>query len=148
MKKIIPILSISVILFNCAPPEPIIIEVPVEKEDKLTLGTVQSKIKKGMNQTEVLEVLGSPNIVTKNKSGNEVWTYDKVGSSQSSTSGVSATYGQAQLNQGFWAFLFGGTTNSAQSSSDNSTESKSLTVIITFDSNSTVSDFTYQSLKY
>ena len=148
MKKIIPILSISFIFFNCAPPEPIIIEVPVEKEDKLTLGTVQSKIKKGMNQTEVLEVLGSPNIVTKNKSGNEVWTYDKVGSSQSSTSGVSATYGQAQLNQGFWAFLFGGTTNSAQSSSDNSTESKSLTVIITFDSNSTVSDFTYQSLKY
>ena len=65
MKKIIPILSISFILFNCAPPEPIIIEVPVEKEDKLTLGTVQSKIKKGMNQTEVLEVLGSPNIVTK-----------------------------------------------------------------------------------
>ena len=51
----------------------------------------------------------SPNIVTKNKSGNEVWTYDKVGSSQSSSSGVSATYGQAQLNQGFWAFLFGGT---------------------------------------
>ena len=148
MKKIIPILSISFILFNCAPAEPIIIEVPVEKEDKLTLGTVQSKIKKGMNQTEVLEVLGSPNIVTKNKSGNEVWTYDKVGSSQSSSSGVSATYGQAQLNQGFWAFLFGGTTNSAQSSSDNSTESKSLTVIITFDSNSTVSDFTYQSLKY
>ena len=148
MTKIIPILLISLILFNCAPPKTIIIEVPVEKEDKLTLGKVQSEIKKGMNQTEVLEVLGSPNIVTKNKSGNEVWTYDKVGSSQSSTSGVSATYGQAQLNQGFWAFLFGGTTNSAQSSSDNSTESKSLTVIITFDSNSTVSDFTYQSLKY
>ena len=148
MIKIIPILFISFISFNCSPPEPIIIEVPVEKEEKLTLGTVQSKIKKGMNQTEVLEVLGSPNIVTKNKSGNEVWTYDKVGSSQSSTSGVSATYGQAQLNQGFWAFLFGGTTNSAQSSSDNNTESKSLTVIITFDGNNTVSDFTYQSLKY
>tara|TARA_B100000508_G_C11218388_1_gene161069 strand:- start:67 stop:513 length:447 start_codon:yes stop_codon:yes gene_type:complete len=148
MTKIIPILFISFISFNCSPPEPIIIEVPVEKEEKLTLGTVQSKIKKGMNQTEVLEVLGSPNIVTKNKSGNEVWTYDKVGSSQSSTSGVSATYGQAQLNQGFWAFLFGGTTNSAQSSSDNNTESKSLTVIITFDGNNTISDFTYQSLKY
>ena len=148
MTKIIPILFISFISFNCSPPEPIIIEVPVEKEDKLTLGTVQSKIKKGMNQTEVLEVLGSPNIVTKNKIGNEVWTYDKVGSSQSSTSGVSATYGQAQLNQGFWAFLFGGTTNSAQSSSDNNTESKSLTVIITFDGNNTISDFTYQSLKY
>ena len=120
----------------------------MEKEEKLTLGTVQSKIKKGMNQTEVLEVLGSPNIVTKNSQGNEVWTYDKVGSSQSSSNQASATYGQAQLNQGFWAFLFGGTTNSAQSSSDRNTESKSLTVIINFDSNSTVSDFTYQSLKY
>tara|TARA_X000001036_G_scaffold436854_1_gene480860 strand:+ start:404 stop:850 length:447 start_codon:yes stop_codon:yes gene_type:complete len=148
MKNILSILIISFIIFNCAPPEPIIIEVPVEKEDKLTLGTVQSKIKKGMNQTDVLEVLGSPNIVTKNSQGNEVWTYDKVGNSQSSSNQASATYGQAQLNQGFWAFLFGGTTNSAQSSSDRNTESKSLTVIIKFDSNSTVSDFTYQSLKY
>ena len=148
MKNIIPILSISILMFNCTPPEPIIIEVPVEKEDKLTLGTVQSRIKKGMNQTEVLEVLGSPNIVTKNTKGYEVWTYDKVGSSQSSSSEVSATYGQRQLNQGFWAFLFGGTTSSAQSGSDRNTESKSLTVIITFDGNSNVSDFTYQSLKY
>ena len=148
MKKIVPILSISFILFNCSPPDPIVIEVPVEKEDKLTLGTVQSKIKKGMNQTEVLEVLGSPNIVTKNSQGNEVWTYDKIGSNQSSSSEVSATYGQRQLNQGFWAFLFGGVTSSAGASSDRNSESKSLTVIITFDGNSNVSDFTYQSLKY
>ena len=148
MKKIVPILSISFILFNCVPPDPIVIEVPVEKEDKLTLGTVQSKIKKGMNQTEVLEVLGSPNIVTKNSQGNEVWTYDKIGSNQSSSSKVSATYGQRQLNQGFWAFLFGGVTSSAGASSDRNSESKSLTVIITFDGNSNVSDFTYQSLKY
>ena len=148
MKKFVLILSISFILFNCAPPDPIVIEVPVEKEDKLTLGTVQSKIKKGMNQTEVLEVLGSPNIVTKNSQGNEVWTYDKIGSNQSSSSEVSATYGQRQLNQGFWAFLFGGVTSSAGASSDRNSESKSLTVIITFDGNSNVSDFTYQSLKY
>jgi len=148
MKKFVPILSISFILFNCAPPDPIVIEVPVEKEDKLTLGTVQSKIKKGMNQTEVLEVLGSPNIVTKNSQGNEVWTYDKIGSNQSSSSEVSATYGQRQLNRGFWAFLFGGVTSSAGASSDRNSESKSLTVIITFDGNSNVSDFTYQSLKY
>ena len=148
MKKIIPILFISFIIFNCAPPEPIIIEVPVKTEDKLTLGTVQSKIKKGMNQTEVLEVLGSPNIVTKNKSGNEVWTYDKISSSQSSSNDASATYGQAQLNKGFWTFLFGGTTNSVQSNSNRDIESKSITVIITYNNDKIVSDFTYQSLKY
>ena len=148
MKNIIIAILSSVLMFNCAPPEPIIIEVPVEKDDKLTLGKVQSKIKKGMNQTEVLEVLGSPNIVTKNSSGNEVWTYDKIGTSQSSSNQASATYGQSQLGRGFWAFLFGGTTNSLQSSSDKDTESKSLTVIITYNTDKIVSDFTYQSLRY
>ena len=148
MKNIIIAIISSMIMFNCAPPEPIIIEVPVEKDDKLTLGKVQSQIKKGMNQTEVLEVLGSPNIVTKNSSGNEVWTYDKIGTSQSSSNQASATYGQSQLGKGFWAFLFGGTTNSVQSSSDRDTESKSLTVIITYNTDNVVSDFTYQSLRY
>ena len=135
-------------MFNCAPPEPIIIEVPVEKSDKLTLGKVQSQIKKGMNQTEVLEVLGSPNIITKNSNGNEVWTYDKIGTSQSSSNEASATYGQSQLGRGFWAFLFGGTTNSVQSSSNRGAESKSLTVIITYNTEKIISDFTYQSLRY
>ena len=148
MKNILTIITSTLIMFSCAPPEPIIIEVPVEKKDKITLGKVQSQIKKGMNQSEVLRVLGSPNIVTKNSNRNEVWTYDKIGTSQSSSNNASATYGQAQLGRGFWAFLFGGTTNSVQSNSDRNTESKSLTVIITYDSNKVVSDFTYQSLKY
>ena len=148
MKNIIFIVSFIFTGFNCAPPDPIIIEVPVEKKDKLTLGKVQSQIKKGMSQAEVLEVLGSPNIVTKNSSGNEVWTYDKISSSQSSSNNASATYGQAQLSKGFWAFLFGGTTNSVQSSSNRDVESKSLTVIITYNNDKLVSDFTYQSLKY
>ena len=148
MKNIIIAITFSIIMFNCAPPEPIIIEIPVEKNDKLTLGKVQSQIKKGMNQTEVLEVLGSPNIVTKNSNGNEVWTYDKIGTSQSSSNEASATYGQSQLGRGFWAFLFGGTTNSVQSSSNRVAESKSLTVIITYNTEKIISDFTYQSLRY
>ena len=148
MKNIIIAITFSIIMFNCAPPEPIIIEIPVEKNDKLTLGKVQSQIKKGMNQTEVLEVLGSPNIVTKNSNGNEVWTYDKIGTSQSSSNEASATYGQSQLGRGFWAFLFGGTTNSVQSSSNRGAESKSLTVIITYNTEKIISDFTYQSLRY
>lgn len=148
MKNFSVIITFTMIMFSCIPPEPIIIEVPVEQKDKLTLGKVQSQVKKGMNQTEILEVLGSPNIATKNSSGGEVWTYDRIGTSQSSSNNASATYGQAQLGRGFWNFLFGGTTNSVQSNSDRNTESKSLTVIITFDKNQLVSDFTYQSLKY
>ena len=46
MKNIIFIISFIFIVLNCAPTEPIIIEVPVEKKHKLTLGKVQSQIKK------------------------------------------------------------------------------------------------------
>ena len=46
MKNIIFIVSFIFIVFNCAPPDPIIIEVPVEKKDKLTLGEVSYNIDK------------------------------------------------------------------------------------------------------
>ncbi len=143
MKFLFHIIILSIFVSACAvqssppPPSP-------EPSNTLTLGTVQSKIRKGMSQAEVLEVLGSPNIVTKNSKVQEVWTYDKVGSSRSSAATVN--YGQRTLGQGFLAFLFGGTTSSAAANATN--ETKSLTVIITFDENKNVSDFTYQSLKY
>tara|TARA_B100000686_G_scaffold31905_1_gene33225 strand:- start:20903 stop:21343 length:441 start_codon:yes stop_codon:yes gene_type:complete len=132
----------TILLSSCSPPPTP--SPPIEPSNSLTLGTVQSKILKGMSQAEVLNVLGSPNIVTKNSQDQEVWTYDKVGSSSSSAATVN--YGQRTLGQGFLAFLFGGTTSSAGSNTTN--ETKSLTVIITFDTNKNVSDFTYQSLKY
>ena len=123
MKTITLISLSSIILFSCAP------NMPTNSND-LTLGAVQSKIYKGQSQSEVMDVLGSPNIVTKDTQGREVWTYDRISSDNNSESG------------GFW-FLFFGKSNASSSSS-----SKSLTVIITFDDKKNVLDFTYQSLKY
>ena len=123
MKTITLISLSSIILFRCAP------NVPTNSNN-LTLGAVQSKIYKGQSQSEVMDVLGSPNIVTKDTQGREVWTYDRISSDKNSESG------------GFW-FLFFGKSNASSSSS-----SKSLTVIITFDDKKNVLDFTYQSLKY
>ena len=123
MKTITLISLSSIILFSCAP------NVPTNSND-LTLGAVQSKIYKGQSQAEVMDVLGSPNIVTKDTQGREVWTYDRISSDKNSESG------------GFW-FLFFGKSNASSSSS-----SKSLTVIITFDDKKNILDFTYQSLKY
>ena len=123
MKTITLISLSSIILFSCAP------NVPTNSND-LTLGAVQSKIYKGQSQAEVMDVLGSPNIVTKDTQGREVWTYDRISSDKNSESG------------GFW-FLFFGKSNASSRSS-----SKSLTVIITFDDKKNILDFTYQSLKY
>ena len=123
MNKIIIISLTSIIMFSCAVNKP-------DDSNNLTLGTVQSKISKGQSQSSVMDVLGSPNIVTKDSQGREVWTYDRISRDNEAQSG------------GFWFFLFG------KSSSASSSSSKSLTVLITFDDNKNVLDYTYQSLKY
>ena len=123
MKTIILTSLSSILLFSCAS------NVPTDTND-LTLGTVQSKIYKGQSQSAVMAILGSPNIVTKDTQKREVWTYDRISSDKNSESG------------GFFFFLFG------KSNASSSSSSKSLTVIITFDDNKNVLDFTYQSLKY
>ena len=50
------------------------------KEQEFTLGVVQKEIRKGMSQAEIVIALGSPNIVTRDKSAQETWVYDKVAS--------------------------------------------------------------------
>ena len=123
MNKIIIISLTSIILFSCAANKP-------DDSNNLTLGTVQSKISKGQSQSSVMDVLGSPNIVTKDSQGREVWTYDRISRDNEAQSG------------GFWLYLSG------KSSSASSSSSKSLTILITFDDNKNVLDYTYQSLKY
>ena len=79
MKKIIIISLTSIILFSCAANKP-------DDSNNLTLGTVQSKISKGQSQSSVMDVLGSPNIITKDSQGREVWTYDRISSENDSSS--------------------------------------------------------------
>ena len=131
MKTITLISLSSILLFSCAANKP-------TDSNNLTLGSVQSKIYKGQSQSDVLEVLGSPNIVT-NNDGREVWTYDRI-SREKNASSNSIFYFLYPI---YW--FFGGGTSTGSSSS---ASSKSLTVIISFDDNKNVLDFTYQSLKY
>ena len=51
---------------------------PTQKSN-LTFGVVKSKIIKGnTTQSEILKIFGAPNLVSKNKSNNEVWSYNKM----------------------------------------------------------------------
>ena len=120
----------TLLLFSCAANN--------QSEDRLTLGTVQSHVSKGQNQTDILKILGSPNIITMDVQGREVWTYDRISKKSSSRGG----FGFLLFNPLTW---FGG---GATSYGESSSSSKSLTVIITFDDNKNVSDFTYQSLEF
>ena len=83
---------------------------------------VQSSIHVGISGGEVQETLGAPNIISKNKGGNEMWTYDRVSKEATSR-----------------GFLFWSSNKSTQ---------RTLTVLITFDDNGRVTDFTYHSTEF
>ena len=101
---------------------------------KLTVGVVQRSIDIGMSSAAVVEVLGSPNIVSTDSERREVWVYDKV--SRTSVAEVSKIGGSL--------IILGG----SQSSRTTATSQKSLTIIIKFDDNDLVGDVSYRQSSF
>jgi outer membrane protein assembly factor BamE (lipoprotein component of BamABCDE complex) len=99
---------------------------PVQKSN-LTPGMVKKQIIKGVTtQNEILQVFGAPNIVTKNKTGNEVWTYDTISVEKSAEAG-------------YWTVVVAGASGGKHSSSV-----RTFTLMIEFDSNDVVKDCSYR----
>ena len=90
--------------------------------ESLTLGTVQASLHEGLSQAEVQAALGAPNIISKDAQGQEVWTYDRVSKRSAST------------------FLF-------FTSSSRSTQ-RTLTVLITFDEDGRVKEYSYHQTEF
>lgn len=121
MKKIVNLLLLVVLIGGCASVQP-------TEKGNLTPGMAKTKIIKGQTtQNEILEVFGAPNIVTKNKSGNEVWTYDKA----SIETGTSDVYGTIIIAGGV--------------GSRTSTSARTFTLMIEFDDKGIVKDYSYRS---
>jgi hypothetical protein len=115
----------SLLLFGCATTKE-----PVQQAN-LTPGMAKTKIIKGQTtQDEVLKVFGPPNIITKNKSGNEVWTYDKAS--------VESTYSEA-----YGTILIAGI-----GSGRAGTSSRTFTLMIEFNDKDVVSDYSYRSATF
>ena len=142
MKSLAGILGFLVLGSACMPPPKTAAEHQQElgstQERKMTLGLVQSSIKEGMSQADVASVLGSPNIVTQDKDGNDTWIYDKISTetSQSESSQVKAV-----------GFLGIGSA-SGGSAGARSQAQKTLTVVIKFDANRLVSSVKSQSSSF
>jgi len=101
------------------------------QKSNLTPGVVKTSIKEGMtSQSEIVKLIGSPNIITKNKDGEEVWTY-----SRQSFDSQSGGYGGN--------LIFFGATKAFSNSSSNSFD-----LIITFDSKSIVKEYSVVSSQF
>jgi len=115
-----------------------------------TLGLVQTKIYRGMSQTAVAEALGSPNILTKDSEDDESWVYDKIATEASYSSDQGSAGGLA--GAGGYAgnvLLLGGLAGSySKSAGAAATTQRTLTVVIKFNRNKQVKDFSYHSSKF
>ncbi len=106
-------------------------------DEKTTVAKAQHELKKGMSSVNVIEVMGSPNIISTNDEGNEVWVYDKISTQNANQS---SSVGTGLLT----ALLISG-----ESSNNSSTTSqRTLTVIVKFDSNKKVKDIAYHTSRF
>ena len=117
------VIASSTLLLGCA--------TRVQQKSNLTAGTVKTNIQEGVtSQTQILKLLGSPNIITRNKTGEEVWTY-----SRQSFDSESGSFGGGLI-------LFGG------SKAFSSASSNSFDLIITFDGQNIVKDYSVISSQF
>ncbi len=125
-------------------------DVRDETADRLTVGKVQREIRVGMTSAQVVEVLGSPNMVTTDETRREVWVYDKVATEHaysSSSGGVLALIllGYAGGGGAGGGGILPGFSREAGASS--STQ-RTLTIVIKFDEGNKVRDFAYRQSSF
>ncbi len=121
-------------------------EVQDDSGDRLTVGIVQKEVKVGMSGAEVLEILGSPNIVSTDEERREVWVYDKIATeyAYSNSSG-----GISSFILGFGTdVLLGGSGGYNKNAGAASKSQRTLTIIIKFDDVARVRDFAYHSSRF
>ena len=124
VKKILFSFIALVVLVSCA-------SMNTTQKSNLTPGVVKTKIQKGVtSQAEILRLIGSPNIITKNKEDDEVWNY-----SRQSFDAESGGFGGGLI------FLGGAKAFS-------SSASKTFDLIITFDKNNVVKDYSVVSSQF
>jgi outer membrane protein assembly factor BamE (lipoprotein component of BamABCDE complex) len=117
-------------------------EVRSDEGERITVGVVQKEIVIGMSGAEVAAVLGSPNIVSTDENRNETWIYDKISSDVTYSRSSGTVVGLIFAGGG------GGAGVGSSSSGASSTSQRTLTVIIKFDENGQVGDFSYHSSRF
>jgi outer membrane protein assembly factor BamE (lipoprotein component of BamABCDE complex) len=125
-------------------------EVRNDDADRLSVGKVQREIRVGMSNAEVVEVLGSPNMVTTDEKRREVWVYDKIATDHAystSSGGVSALI-LGGLAGGSGVAGGGIGPSFSKGSGASSTSQRTLTIIIKFDEQNKVRDFAYRQSSF
>ncbi len=151
-RRVFSCLVLALMTFGCQSAAQHAADVNAARDagDRLTVGTVQREIRVGMTDSQVVEVLGSPNMVTTDEKRRENWVYDRISTESvysTSYGGVNAlVLGGAIIGAG----LVGGAGGAGYGSGAGaaSTTQRTLTIIIKFDEKKRVRDFAYRSSSF
>lgn len=108
--------------------------LPGDTTSQFTLGLVQTSLSVGMSQADVIRVLGSPNIVTRDSDNKDTWVYDKIYTEKSSL----------DHNAGATVILVGWNRSSQRSVQTQ----KTITTILKFDKNQRLESYTYHNSQF
>jgi outer membrane protein assembly factor BamE (lipoprotein component of BamABCDE complex) len=148
--QMVSVIWLGVLLSSCMTAQQHYQDTHGAQERKLTVGTVQREIQKGMSGAEVAEVLGSPNIVTTDGEGREVWIYDKISTDVTysrSSGGVIIGLLVGGLSGDVLAGGGAGGSYGKSAGAESKTQ-RTLTVVIKFDQQRMVRDFAYHSSSF
>lgn len=117
-------------------------EVRNDAQDRISVGTVQKEIRIGMAAGDVAGILGSPNIVSTDAERREVWIYDKISTEVAYSRSSGGIVGLLVGSSG------GGIGAGSKEAGAASSSQRTLTVIIKFDEQSFVRDFSYRTSSF
>lgn len=126
-----------------------------KQKSNLTPGMVKKHVKVNeATQTDILSVFGAPNIITRDRDGHEVWTYDKQ---SMATSAEVAAWNAAGSGTGGAAGIIGSTlaggtatvgAQAGKNSSSSRTSSTTFTLMISFNEMDVVKDYRMQATQF
>jgi hypothetical protein len=128
-------------------PAPISSPEPAQ-QSALSYGMVTSQVRKGVTtQLDLVQLFGSPNISTFDSAGTESWVYERTVTQTEVQSNAKSAQAAANLGVFFGSGEAGGGISGAQSSTSGTatTSLRSITVVIKFSPNKTVSDFSVRA---
>jgi len=126
-----------------------------QQKSNLTAGMVKKYVKVGeATQADILTVFGAPNIITRDKDKNEVWTYDRQSIASASEVAEWNTSGRVGAIAGglVGSTAVGGGASIGGSSGKGSTagqvSSATFTLIIKYDENDVVQDYRMMATQF
>ena len=146
IKRLILLYTILMALTGCTTASQHNSQLGSMEEQRLTVAAVQREIQVGMSGAAVLSALGSPNIVSTDDNRHEIWVYDRVSTEyvySNSGTGILSLLGAASGS------VAGGVLPTHNQNAGATRRSqRTLTIVIKFDENKQVKDYSYHASRF